>query len=261
MKSSANSCGAGHLLDRPVGDAGVREVDQHVGEPRVLLRAQVGPAQQEHPVGAGRARRPDLLAGDDDLVAADDALGLHGGQVGAVVGLGEALAVHVLAGDDPGQEVRPLLGRAVHDDGRADQGLAHAAAHPRHARPVELLVEHGESHRVQALPAELFRPLRADQPLGLQLGRPLRVGGVGHGPGELAAAPAAGRHDHVPVEEAGEPGRRLGGDPVPQLRAELRDLRAKVKFHGAPPGVVRLVRGTASRGAQAGRHPEVKSRI
>src|SRR6185437_1686630 len=77
-----------------------------------------------------------------------------------------------------------------------------------------------------------LRPLRADQPLLGQLGGPLLVSGALHGPGELAAAPAARRHHHVPVEEAGESRRRLRRDPVPQPRAELRDLRAKVKFHG-----------------------------
>ena len=43
------------------------------------------------------------------------------GQVAPVAGLGEALAVHVGAGDDPRQEPGTLLGRPVHDHRRADQ--------------------------------------------------------------------------------------------------------------------------------------------
>jgi hypothetical protein len=153
-----------------------------------------------------------------------------------VVRFGEALAVHVLAGDDPGQEIRPLLGRAVHDDGRADEGLAHAAGHPGQARPVELLVKHGDVHRVHALPAGLLRPLRADQPPLLQLGRPFGVDGVGLRRGQPGVASATPGQGHAPVGQASQRSRRLGRDPVPQLRAELRDLRAKVKFHGEPPG-------------------------
>ena len=155
---------AGHLLDRPVLHARAGEVDQHVGKPGVLGHVRVGPAEQEHPVGPPGARGPYLLPGDDELVPLDHAAGLHAGQVRAVAGFGEALAVHVLAGDDPGQEVCLLLRRAVHHDGRPDQPLAHAAGHPGHAGPVELLVQHGAAHRVHALPAELLRPLRADQP-------------------------------------------------------------------------------------------------
>ena len=99
----------------------------------MLLGGRVAAAQREHHVRPRRARGPHLRAGDHDLVAIHLGAGLHAGQVRALVGLGESLAVDVLAGDDPGQEVRPLLGRAVHDDGRADQALAHAAPDPRQA--------------------------------------------------------------------------------------------------------------------------------
>ena len=149
----------------------------------------------------GRARRPHLLPGDHDLVAVDHAPGLHRGQVGAVVRLGEPLAVAVLAGDDARQEARLLLGGAVHDDGRADQGLAHAAVHPRYPRPVELLVEHREVHRVHALAAVLFRPVRADQPPGRPAWPSTRRTRGAPGAGQPRAAVAAGRHHRVPVGE------------------------------------------------------------
>ena len=89
-----------------------------------------------------RAGGPHLLAGDDDLVAVDDAARLEAGEVGAGVGLGEALAVAVGAVDDARQEVRLLLVGAVHDDRRADEPLAHAAGHAGHAGAGELLVQH-----------------------------------------------------------------------------------------------------------------------
>src|SRR6202012_4566464 len=103
-----------------------------------------------------RARGPHLLAGDDDLVALDHAARLHRGQVRTVVRLGEALAVDVLAGDDPGQEVRLLLRGAMRDDGRPGQALAHAPVAPGHARAVEFLVQHGDPDPVEALAAVLF---------------------------------------------------------------------------------------------------------
>ena len=204
--------------------------------PGVLLRGRVGAAQDEHLVRPRGPRGPQLLPGDDDLVAVDLALGLQPGQVRAGPGLGEALAVHVLAGDDPGQEVGLLLGRAVHDDRGADQALAHAADDARYARPVQLLVEDRDADGVQALAAELLRPLRADEALLLQFRFPLRVGRMLHRVGAALAAVAAGGDDVVPVGEIGQAWRGVPGDPVPRLAAELVDLRAKVKFHGASPG-------------------------
>ncbi len=169
---------SGQLPDRPVPDLRHGERDQHVGQALVFLGDRVGPAQEEHHRRPARTRGPQLLPGDDDLVAVDLAAGLHPSQVGSVVGLGEALAVDVLAADDAGQEVLALFVGAVHDHRRADQGLAHAADHPRYPGPVELLVQHRDPHRVQALAAELGRPVRADEPGVGQRVLPLRVGGM-----------------------------------------------------------------------------------
>ena len=152
-----------------------------------------------------------------------------------MVRLGEALAVDVLAADDAGQEVRALFLAAVHDHRGTDQGLAHAADHSRDPGRVELLVQHRDPHRVQALAAELGRPLRTDQPGVGQRALPLRVGGMPQGFGQLRRPVTAGNRRHPPVNEAGQRGRRVLGDPVPQLVAELLDLRAEVKIHGRPP--------------------------
>ena len=122
--------------------------------------------------------------------------------------------------------MRLLLGRAMHDDRRADQALAHTADHPRHARPVQLLVEDRDSCGVQALAAELLRPLRADEPGLGQLALPLPVERVSHRPGPQLTAVATCGDDVVPVSELGQPGRRVTRDPVPRLSAELGNLRA-----------------------------------
>ena len=102
--------------------------------------------------------------------------------------------------------------------------------------PVELLVQHRDPHRVQALAAELGRPLRADQP------------GV-----RQRAAPTLRRRDAAALRPAARRGSRRwsrrwssrSARPGPAVRApaiqsrsssaELLDLRAKVKFHAEPP--------------------------
>src|SRR5262249_46745156 len=150
------------------------------GDARVLLGVRVSPDQEEHPVRKARARRPDLLAGDHDLVAVHDTLGRQARQVRPAARLGEALTVDVLAGDDLGQEVGLLLGGPVHDDRRPGQALAHAARYPRQAGPVQFLVQDRDSYRIQAAAAVLRRPAGADQP-GVQAGvLPLRVLGADH---------------------------------------------------------------------------------
>ena len=216
-----------HLPDRLVGDGRVLEVDQHERDARVLLGGRVGAAEDEHLVGPRGARRPELLPGDDDLVTVDLALGLQPGQVRAGAGLGEALAVHVLAGDDPRQEVRLLLRRAVHDDRRADQALAHAADDPRHAGPVQLLVEDRDADGVQARRRRTPRGHCGQISLASASSRShCAYSGALHRAGPPLAAVAAGGDDVVPVGELGQPGRGVPGDPVPRLGAELRDLRA-----------------------------------
>ena len=62
---------AGHLHQRAHGDAGSFHIDQNVGNPAMLGRLGIGAHQAEHPVGILRARGPDLLAVDDELVAMD----------------------------------------------------------------------------------------------------------------------------------------------------------------------------------------------
>ena len=68
-----------------------------------------------------RQRGPDLLPGDDPLVAVEPARVVHVGQVGAGVGLGVALAPELLAAQDRRQEAALLLVGAEGEERRADQ--------------------------------------------------------------------------------------------------------------------------------------------
>ena len=94
-------------LDRAQRDAGgVHREDQQRDAPLLLLRRRVGADQAEDPVGVLAQRGPGLLAVDDPVVAVADGGGAQRGEVGAGVGLGEALA-------PPDVEVRRLRQEAL----------------------------------------------------------------------------------------------------------------------------------------------------
>ncbi len=76
--------------------------------PRALRGRRVGAGQQQAPVGVQRPAGPHLLAVDHEAVALAAGGGLQAGQVGAGVGLGEALAPD-LAVEDGRQVPAPLL--------------------------------------------------------------------------------------------------------------------------------------------------------
>src|SRR5262249_57940404 len=81
-----------HLDDRPDADAGGFHVDQEDADAAVLGGVGVGAHRQVAPVGAVAVGGPDLGAIDHEFVAVVLGAGLEGGEVGAGVGLGEALA-------------------------------------------------------------------------------------------------------------------------------------------------------------------------
>ena len=62
---------AGHLDQRTHGDSGRAHIDEDVGNAAMLGGLGVGAHQAEHHVGVLRARGPDFLAVDDELVADD----------------------------------------------------------------------------------------------------------------------------------------------------------------------------------------------
>ena len=108
---------ARHVHEGAHGEAGGVHRDHEVGDALVLRDVGVGAGEAEHVLGHVGERGPDLLAVDDVVVAVADGAGLEGGEVGAGLGLGEALAPHVFAGEDAGDVLLLLLVGAVHEDG------------------------------------------------------------------------------------------------------------------------------------------------
>ena len=101
--------GAEHRPDRPHGDAGrVHRDDEH--RDALVPLAGADPGGEHAPLRHAGVGGPDLLAGDAVAVAVLDGAGAQRGQVGAGLGLAEALAPDHLAGRD-GREVLLPSGR------------------------------------------------------------------------------------------------------------------------------------------------------
>src|SRR5690606_27952672 len=150
------------LDDRAHLDAGLLHRHQQVRQPVVSLRARLGAAEHEAPVGPLRPRGPDLLALDDPLAALEPRARLHVGEVGAGVGLRVALAPDRLAARDPGQEALLLLVAAERDQGGREQPLADVAEPARPAGARVLLVPDHLLEQRRAAPARLARPAEPD---------------------------------------------------------------------------------------------------
>ena len=80
------------ILQRPLLDAGLVHRTANADRPLCFGDIRVGAGQQEAPVGEVGVARPDLVAGDDVLVAVALGPGAQRREVGAGVGLAEALA-------------------------------------------------------------------------------------------------------------------------------------------------------------------------
>ena len=80
------------LHERPDLDARAVHVDEDERDALVLGHVGVGAHEEHAPVAELRGRVPDLLAGDDELVAVADGLAGEAGEVGAGAGLAEELA-------------------------------------------------------------------------------------------------------------------------------------------------------------------------
>jgi hypothetical protein len=172
-----------------------------------------------------RERRPDLLAGDDPLVAVALGPRLEVGEVGAGFGLRVALAPQFLTRGDLRQEPPLLLLGAVVQDRGPDQALAHDADAPGPAGTGVLLVEDDLLEQARAPAAVLLRERQA-HPAG-RAERPL--------PGEalleqrvLVAGTAAAAH-------AGELTGQLLREPAPRLGAERLELGREPEVHAAKP--------------------------
>ena len=105
---------ADDVLDGPALDARRLHVDDERGDALVLRAAldgaRVGAEQEEAPLGEVRRGDPDLLAVDDVLVAVGDGRGAQVREVGAGLGLAEALAPVLVGREDAGQPLLLLLG-------------------------------------------------------------------------------------------------------------------------------------------------------
>ena len=151
---------AGDQQDRLGRDALGGHVEQDEADAVVLLRGRIGAHQAEDPVGVVGVGGPDLLTGDDVIVAVAFGAGLQRGEVGAGVGLGVALA----PADQAGGDLRQMLGllflgavfqqrRPKHPDAEARQ--RRPRAHRRH-----FLAQHLGFGAVEAAAAVLLRPVR-----------------------------------------------------------------------------------------------------
>ena len=135
--------------------------------PRCFFGLGVGADQAEDPVAVLAQRRPRLLPVDDELVAVADRGRAQRGEVGAGVGLGEALR-------PPDVEVRGLrqealleLLRAERRDHRADhRGVERQRG--RHAGALHLLVPDVAAQRRPVLAAPLDRPVRHGEPVRVE---------------------------------------------------------------------------------------------
>ncbi len=154
---------AGRLDQRTDLDPGRRHVDEQVRDPAVAAGVRFGAGEHGAPLGVGGERRPDLVAVDDEVVAAVVAARGDRRQVGAGVGLGEPLAPDVVAGEDPVQVPRLLRVGAVGDDRRADDVDADGPDGGGGAGAGELAVDHELGHGAGAAAAVLAGPVGADE--------------------------------------------------------------------------------------------------
>ena len=168
--------------------------------PRWRGSSGIGADEQLAEVGDLRVGRPELVAGDDVVVAIAHRTRTQRREVGSGAGLGEALAPHVFAPEDARQVPGPLLGRALGGDGRTGvQGADEVAAHVRCARPFGLLEEDQLLGGARTASAVLGRPgdacvagvLQPALPGGVvgTLGGPVVVGRFGFQRGQLLGEP------------------------------------------------------------------------
>ena len=135
---------AGHLPQRPHLDPGLVHVDREPGDALVLRDVGIGAGDEHAEVGVLAARRPDLLAVDDPLVAVRHGPRREPGEVGAGARLAEQLAPRLGAGDDVADVQVDLLLRAVRGDGGRGQQQPEARGRAERAEVADLLLHpHG----------------------------------------------------------------------------------------------------------------------
>ena len=151
---------AGHLPQRPDGDAGLVELE---GEPRdaLVLGHVEARAGEQHPVVAAPGlRRPHLLTADDPPVAVALGPGGEPGEVGAGAGLAEELGPAELALEDRRDVAGDLVGVALGEDRGRRHQEAEAAGRSQGAVLGEAPAHHGLRSDAQAAAALLGREVR-----------------------------------------------------------------------------------------------------
>ena len=130
---------AGHLADR--ADLDAREVHRadEVRHALVLRHIGVGAGDEDPELRLASARRPDLLAVHDPLVAVEHGPGAEAGEVGACARLAEQLAPRLLAGAGAAAGSAPSApacrrGRSSGRPNRCRSGSAAASPSPAPAR-------------------------------------------------------------------------------------------------------------------------------
>ena len=155
------------LAQRPHRDARHVHVDDEHGDALALGPRRVGPHEAGGVVAVLRARRPDLLALEHELVAVAPGPGLHAREVRARAGLAEQLAPDVVAAQQRRDERLLLLLAGVHQQRR-----------PAHAEPdLERAGRDLEGLRLAVVDALVA----AGQPPPAVLGRPRDAGQAGVG--------------------------------------------------------------------------------
>src|SRR5690606_14807803 len=102
------------------GDTGSFHVDEEEADALLFLGRRVSSHQTEYPVGVLPEGIPGLGAVHDVVVAVAYGGGLEGGEIGAGIGLGVALAPPYVARENIGQESLFLLIGAIGEDDRRD---------------------------------------------------------------------------------------------------------------------------------------------
>ena len=168
-----------HLAERSDLDAGLVHRQREVGEASVLGDVPVGTGQQQPVVGVVRARRPDLLPGDDPLVAVALGAGREPGQVRAGAGLAEQLAPRRLAGEDRLPAAVAAAVGAVGEDGRRGERHPPAERRTDRADGTALLGHDPLGPRRQIPPEPRRRPRRHHPAAGHERPAPLDQRQVG----------------------------------------------------------------------------------
>ena len=153
-------------LERRDGDPGRVHVDEERGDAPVARVGRPGAREEHAAVGVLRQAGPDLLAVDDPgrrgaRVAVGNGAAAQRREVAPGAGLGEPLAPHLRAGEQPGHDLGRELGRREVDEGRREHldereepGVGEVAGRQRRA-------ELGAEHRRAAEPADALGPAPA----------------------------------------------------------------------------------------------------